>query len=147
MAEFQLSAKAKELLELRRKERAASTEKRKEAANAALDKAIIDYDGDETQLILHKLPEDHGGLVILKKPTHGYRESYQKRLQAAFDREGKRGGADPMKVIESFVQNKDYLIYPPLADLQEWRDQYPDLYTTIEDTARQHCSGDGAGKG
>jgi hypothetical protein len=147
MADFQLSAKAKELLELRRKERKALAEKRKEAGDTALDKAIIEADGDETQLILHKLPEEHGGLVILMKPTPEYRASYQKRLQAAFDRDGKRSGADPMAIITSFVENKKYLVHPPLDELQSWQQQYPDLYTTIEDTARQQCSGDGAGKG
>jgi hypothetical protein len=147
MGQFELSQKAKEGLERKRKEREATAEKRRNDANAAVEAALESVDYDETQLILHKLPEDHGGLVILAKPTPEYRASYQKRLQNAFDREGKRAGADPMAIIASFVENKKYLLFPGLSELQEWQKQYPDLYTTIEDTARQQCSGDGAGKG
>lgn len=147
MGQIELSQKAKEGLERKRKEREDAAEKRRCDANVAVEKALEDAGYDETALILHKLPEDHGGLVILMKPSPEYRASYQKRLQNAFDREGKRAGVDPMAIIASFVENKRYLVHPSLGELQEWQQRYPDLYTTIEDTVRQQCSGDGAGKG
>lgn len=147
MAQFELNAKIKDRLAQRRKEAEERAEKRRAASNDAVSAALEAVDCDETRIILHKLPEDHGGVVVLMKPTPEYRASYQKRLQNAFDREGKRSGSDPMAVISSFVENKKYLVHPSLDELQAWQTQYPDLYTTIEDTARLQCSGDGAGKG
>lgn len=147
MGTFNLSEKAKIALEAKRKEREAESVKRRAESDAAVEAALEAVGYDETQLILHALPPDHGGVVVLMKPSPDYRAAYQKRLQNAFDREGKRAGADPMDVIAGFVESKKYLVHPSLDVLQSWQKTYPDLYTTIEDTARQQCSGDGAGKG
>lgn len=132
-------AKAKEA------ERKTKAAERSAAAQVAYKSAIAGVDYDRDRLVAHVMPENFGGAVILRVPGAERWAMHQKRLLAATSSEGKK--ADPVAVIAGIVEDPGLLVHPALADLQQWRDAYPGLYTTIHEAISTRCGGEAAGKG
>jgi hypothetical protein len=126
-------------------ERRAKADGRSAAAKEAYKAAFVAADFDKDRLVVHIMPEDFGGAVILRVPGAERWAMHQKRLLAATSSEGKK--ADPVAVIAGIVEDQGLLVHPALADLQQWRDVYPGLYTTIHEAISTRCGGEAAGKG
>lgn len=145
MFSIELTGEEAEKAKAKAVERRAKADERSAAAKAAYKAAFVSADFDKDRLITHIMPEDFGGAVILRVPGAERWAMHQKRLLAASSSEGKK--ADPVAVIAGIVEDPGLLVHPPLAELQQWRDAYPGLYTTVHEAISTRCGGEAAGKG
>lgn len=140
----ELAAKKAKLAELRAAHEAKlapERDRRTQEGEDALVEALYEASGDDTKIIVHRLDDDFGGVVLFRVPTEEYWAAYQRRNM---NHEKQPGGLP--RVIAGMIENPKLLIHPPLPELQKWREHFPGLYTSVATTITQRCEGGEAGK-
>lgn len=135
----------KKKLEAARTARAGKAHERNTAAESAYKKALEQVGYDETSLIVYPMPDSIGGAVIYKVPEPQAWAVVSKRITKALLSDGRKD--DSAAAIASIVERADLLVHPDLPELQQWREELPDLYNEVHNAMDARCShGQTAGK-
>jgi hypothetical protein len=125
--------------------KAAKASLRNEAASEAYKKELVAVEYDEDRLIVHTMPERFGGAAIHRLPTPEAWVMVSKRITKALISDGKKDSSDT--AITNLVEQPSLLVHPTLGELQQWRQELPDLYSEIHNTMDARCShGQASGK-
>jgi hypothetical protein len=128
-----------------REAKASKAAARNDAAGEAYKKALESVDYDEDRLIVHSMPEKFGGAIIHRLPTPEAWVMVSKRITKALISDGKKDSSD--MAITNLVELPALLVHPTLGELQQWRQELPDLYAEIHNTMDARCShGQASGK-
>lgn len=143
---IEFTKEEQEKIQAKRLAKIAEAERRNGEAAAAYRKALLDdCDGDESLLIVHTMPDQLGGAVIHRLPSHEFWAAVSKRVTKALLSDGRK--ADSSAAIAGLVESQSLLVHPSIAELQAWRGELPDLYSEIHSTMDARCShGQTAGK-
>jgi len=143
---IEFSKEEQAIIHEKRAKREAEAERRNGEASRAYRVALLeDCDGDESLLVVFTMPDQIGGAVIHRLPSHEYWSATSKRVTKALLSDGRK--ADSAAAIAALVETPSLLVHPTIAELQAWRTELPDLYAEIHNVMDARCShGQSAGK-